>query len=85
MSSVITGLLILAAVSLGLRATSMLRPRVHPLVRLFLALTAGALLSGAFLQLCDSYRVFEFGLGLLISLSPVGLFDLVKWWFLWRT
>jgi hypothetical protein len=25
----------------------------------------------------------EFGLGLLISLSPVGVFDAVKWWFLW--
>jgi hypothetical protein len=85
MSIVITGLLILAAVSLGLRATTMIRPRVHPMVRLLIAFAAGALLSLAFLQLCESYRVLEFGLGLLISLSPVGVFDLVKWWFLWRT
>ena len=27
--------------------------------------------------------VFELGLGLLLSLSPVGVFDLVKWWFRW--
>jgi ABC-type uncharacterized transport system permease subunit len=84
MNIVIIGLLLLAAASLGLRTTSALRPRVHPLLRLVVALAAGAVLSLAFLQFCDSYRVFEFGLGLLISLSPVGVFDLAKWWFLWR-
>ena len=83
MNIVIIGLLILAAVSLGLRATSALTSRVHPIMRIALALAVGGILSIAFLQFCDSYRVFEFGLGLLISLSPVGLFDLTKWWFLW--
>jgi hypothetical protein len=83
MNVVIIVLLILAAVSLGLRATSGLSLRVHPVIRFAIALAVGLLLSVAFLQFCDSYRVFEFGLGLLISLSPVGVFDLAKWWFRW--
>ena len=83
MNIVIIGLLVLAAVSLGLRATSFLTARMHPMVRMPIALVAGAVLSLAFLELCDIYRVFEFGLGLLISLSPVGVFDLAKWWFRW--
>ena len=83
MNLVIVTLLILSAVSLGLRTTAFLIPRVHPIARLVVAVLTGALLSAAFLRFCDSYRVFEFGLGLLISLSPVGLFDLTKWWFRW--
>ena len=83
MNIVIIGLLVLAAVSLGLRTTSFAAASLHPAVRLCAALAVGAILTVAFLQFCDSYRVFEFGLGLLISLSPVGLFDLTKWWFLW--
>lgn len=83
MNIVIIGLLLLAAASLGLRITGVLARRVHPMVRLGIAVAAGILLSMAFLQFCESYRVFEFGLGLLISFSPVGLFDLTKWWFLW--
>ena len=46
-----------------------------------MSIVAGALLTGAMLQLCESYGVFELGLGLLLSLSPVGVFDLAKWWF----
>ena len=84
MNVVIIALLILSAVSLGLRATSFVSARLHPVARLVVATLVGALLSLAFLQFFDSYRVFEFGLGLLLSLSPVGLFDLAKWWFLWR-
>jgi hypothetical protein len=84
MNLVIVTLLILSAVSLGLRTTSFLIARVHPVVRLLVGVLTGVLLSAAFLQFCDSYRVFEFGLGLLISLSPVGLFDLTKWWFRWN-
>lgn len=82
MQIVIIGLLALAAVSVGLRLTSFLAARIHRAARLALALVVGAIVTTAFLQFCDSYRVFEFGLGLLISLSPVGLFDLTKWWFL---
>ena len=84
MSIVIIGLLTLAATSLGLRTTSFLAIRVHPIVRIVLALVVGVVLSAAVLQFFDSYQVFEFGLGLLVSLSPVGLFDLAKWWFTWR-
>ena len=85
MNAVIIGLVALAAISLGLRATSVWAgPAVHPLVRLAMSIVAGALLTGALLQLCDRYGVFELGLGLLISLSPVGVFDLAKWWFRWR-
>ena len=85
MNAVIIGLLVLAAASLGLRTTSFIGARLHPVFRMAVALVVGVVLSIAFLQFCESYRVFEFGLGLLISLSPVGLFDLAKWWFLWRT
>ena len=44
----------------------------------------GTLLIGATLQICESYRVHDLGLGLLLSLSPVGVFDLAKWWFISR-
>lgn len=85
MNAVIIGLVALAAISLGLRATSLWAgPAVHPLVRLAMSIVIGALLAGAMLQLCESYGVFELALGLLISLSPVGVFDLAKWWFKWR-
>ena len=75
-------LLVLAALCLGLRTTSVLiSPRVHPLVRLLLSLAIGGVMTMAILELCRSYQVFELGLGLMASLSPVGLFDVAKWWF----
>ena len=74
-------LLVLAALCLGLRTTSLIGPRLHPLIRLGLGLLIGGILTLAILELCRSYRVFELGLGLLVSLSPVGVFDLAKWWF----
>ena len=75
-------LLVLAALCVGLRTTSVLiGPRVHPFVRLLASLLIGGIMTVAFLQLCRSYDVFELGLGLLASLSPVGLFDGAKWWF----
>ncbi len=74
-------LLALAAVSLGLRLTSFLIPRVHPLVRLIASLVIGAALVVGSLRLSESYRLYDLGLGLLVSLAPVGLFDLAKWWF----
>jgi len=84
MSAVIIGLVALAAISLGLRTTAVwASPAVHPLVRLAMSIVVGALLTGALLQLCERYGVFELGLGLLLSLSPVGVFDLAKWWFRW--
>jgi len=74
-------LLALAAVSLGLRATSLLIPRVHPLLRLAASSVVGTILVLATLQICDRYRVHDLGLGLLISLAPIGIFDLAKWWY----
>ena len=85
MSVVIIGLVALAAISLGLRTTSVLLGRgVHPVGRLLLAMAAGTLITLVILELTESYGVFELGLGLLLSLSPVGVFDLLKWWFRWR-
>ena len=74
-------LLGLAAVSLGLRTTSVLSPRVHPLLRLAVSSVIGTILVLATLQICDRYHVHDLGLGLLLSLAPVGIFDLAKWWF----
>lgn len=85
MTIVVVVLVALAGLSLGLRTTSvLLGPRVHPLVRLALSIVAGTVLVLAALELCESYRVFDLGMGLLLSLSPVGLYDLAKWWFRWR-
>ena len=72
-------LLALAAVSLGLRTTSVLIPRVHPLVRLAASLMIGAAFVVVALRISDRYFVHDLGLGLLISLSPVGLYDFTKW------
>jgi hypothetical protein len=84
MSAVILALLAMAALSLGLRTTSVLIAGVQPMVRLLVSVIAGGVMTLAFLELCRSYQVFEFGLGLLVSLSPVGVFDVAKWWFTWR-
>ena len=78
---VLSVLLVLAAASLGLRTTSVLLPRVRPAVRLAAALAIGAVFVAVILQVSDRYRVYDLGLGLLLSLSPVGVFDLTKWWF----
>ena len=85
MNAAIIGLVALAAIALGLRTTAvLLAPTVHPLGRLLLSIAAGALITMVILELADSYGVFELALGLLLSLSPVGVFDLARWWFKWR-
>ena len=85
MSYAIGVLLALAGISLGLRITSvLLGPRVHALVRLLVSIVIGAALVLGTLEICDNYHVFDLGMGLLLSLSPVGMFDLAKWWFRWR-
>jgi hypothetical protein len=84
MSLVMFALLALAALSLGLRTTTLIGLAIHPLLRLALALLTGVVMTMAFLELCRNNQVFELGLGLLVSLSPVGLFDLAKWWFRWK-
>ena len=81
-SFVVALLLALSSISLGLRTTSLYAgERMHPVARLALAVFTGGLMTGMILQVCSNYRVFEFGLGLLLSLSPVGVYDLLKWWF----
>ena len=78
-------LLLLAALCLGLRTTFVLvGHRLNPVIRLLLSLLIGGIMTLALLELCRSYNVFEFGLGWLASLSPVGLFDVAKWWFTWH-
>ena len=78
---VVGTLLGLAAVSLGLRTTALLMPVVPPNVRLIASSVIGTILVAAALQICDRYHVHDLGLGLLVSLSPVGAYDLAKWWF----
>jgi hypothetical protein len=73
-------LLALAAVSLGLRTTSVLVPRINPIVRLIISLIIGMALVVVAMQISDHYVVHDLGLGLLISLAPVGIYDLLKWW-----
>jgi hypothetical protein len=85
MTAVVLGLLALAALSLGLRVTSVLAaPTMHPVLRFVAAAVAGGVMTAAVLELCDSYGVSQLGWGLLLSLAPVGLFDVAKWWFRWR-
>jgi hypothetical protein len=80
-AGVVSVLLALPAACLGLRTTSVLLPRVHPAVRLIVSLAIGAVFVAVILQISDRYHVHDLGLGLLLSLSPVGVFDLSKWWF----
>ena len=85
MSALFTALLCLAAVSLGLRTTSvMLSWRLHPLVRLVVSIVIGAIFVFVMLDVSRNLRVFELALGLLASLAPVGVFDVAKWWYRWR-
>ena len=82
MTLIVTGILLaLAAMSLGLRATSLLMPRAGALVRLIVSAVIGTILVLATLQISDGYGVYDLGLGLLLSISPVGIFDLAKWWY----
>lgn len=75
-------LVMLAGLSLGLRTTSvLLPPQTHPLDRLALSIVAGTLWTAVVFEASNSYRVFDLGLGLMLSLSPVGVFDIAKWWF----
>jgi hypothetical protein len=82
MTLIVTGILLaLAAMALGLRAASVLIGRAGALVRLIVGAIIGTILVLATLQICDRYGVHDLGLGLLLSLSPVGIFDLAKWWY----
>lgn len=75
-------LVLLAGLSLGLRTTSvLLPPHTHPVDRMALSILAGAMWTAVVFEVSGSYHVFDLGLGLMLSLSPVGVFDLTKWWF----
>jgi hypothetical protein len=74
-------LLVLAAAALGLRVTSVLVPRIHPWLRLLISLAIGGALTVYVLQVAGQRDVYDLGLGLLVSLSPVGVYDVVKWWY----
>lgn len=78
-------LMALAAATLGLRTTSVLVPRINPIVRLIASLIIGAALVVLTMQICDRYGVHDLGLGLLLSLAPVGIYDLAKWWIRWQS
>lgn len=81
MTWLVAVLLFSASIALGIRTSSLLvDERAHPMDRLALATISGALITAVTLQVFASYHIFEFGLGLLLSLSPVGPFDLTKWW-----
>jgi hypothetical protein len=80
----LSALLALTAVSLGLRTTSVLIPRVHPVLRLLVSMAIGSVFVIVAMQISEQYHVHDLGLGLLVSLSPVGIYDLAKWWFRWR-
>lgn len=81
MTIVLLLLVILAGLCLGLRTTSvLLNPTAHPLDRLALSVIAGALWTAVVFEVAASYRIYDFGLGLMLSLSPAGLFDVTKWW-----
>jgi hypothetical protein len=82
-TALVSPFLALTAVSLGLRATSLLASRLHPIGRMAAALVVGAIFTITALQLSDRYMVHDLGLGFLVSLAPVGVFDLLKWWYRW--
>ena len=82
MTGLLVALLAAASLTFGLRATALVMEEpAHPMDRLVLAAYAGVLITAVILQVSASYRMFELGLGLVLSLSPVGPFDFTKWWF----
>lgn len=85
MRDAFVGLMVaLAAISLGLRTINMLTPRLHPMWRIAAAAIIGTAVTTASLRISDRYQAHDLGLGLLVSLAPVGVFDLAKWWFRWK-
>ncbi|MGH9386640.1 MAG: hypothetical protein ACRD2N_20405 [Vicinamibacterales bacterium] len=77
----VAALLFAACLSVGLRATSGWLDRCHPIDRLLLAIVLGGLLIAAALVVSTRFGVTQAGYGLAFSLAPVGLFDVVKWWY----
>jgi hypothetical protein len=70
------------AVSFGLRTSALfLDERVNKWLRLVVAMIAGGLICGVILEVSDSYRIFDFGVGFLMAFSIMGPYDLARWWF----
>jgi hypothetical protein len=85
MIAVLQGVLLaLTALSLGLRTTSLLEHRLPALLRMLLAAIIGSMFVMTAMQLAMRNDLHDLGLGLLLSLSPVGVFDMLKWWFRWK-
>lgn len=81
MTLLVVALLAAAAISLGLRVTSGLLAGVsHPIDRLLLAAVVGISIAWLSLVASTRYQVFEAGLGLLVALAPVGVYDVARWW-----
>lgn len=82
MAALLLLLLLAAALSLGLRSTTVIDgDGTHPVDRLLAAATAGGIMTGAALLLSWRWHVAEAGVGLLLSLAPVGLYDVARWWY----
>jgi hypothetical protein len=82
MAAVLFLLLLAAALSLGLRSTTIIDgDGTHPVDRLLAAATAGGILAWAALTLSWRWKVVEAGVGLLLSLAPVGFYDVARWWY----
>jgi hypothetical protein len=79
-----SALLALTALSLGLRTTSVIAHRLHPLARILLSAIVGSIFVITVMQIAMRNDLHDLGLGLLLSLSPVGVFDVMKWWYRWK-
>ena len=70
------------AVSFGLRTSALfLDEKVNAWLRLVIALVVGGLICGVILELSDSYRILDFGVGFLMAFAIMGPYDLARWWF----
>jgi hypothetical protein len=77
----VAALLVAASLAVGLRATSGWLEHWHPIDRLMLAIILGGVMLAASLTLSSRFGITQAGYGLAFSLAPVGLYDVLKWWF----
>lgn len=74
--------LIAAALSLGIRSTTVLDAwQPHPVDRLLAGFAAGSALVWIALVFSWRWGAAEAGLGLVASLAPVGVYDVVRWFY----
>jgi hypothetical protein len=77
----VVALLVAASLSVGLRATAGWLDHWHPIDRLMLATILGGVMLAASLTMSSRFGVIQAGYGLAFSLAPVGVYDVVKWWY----